>query len=161
MIDLTDERIAELVKRQGCARLIDDRATHTALIELQRRRVTDRDAEFVALRKALHVRLDEVQKQAERIRQLEAAQAADEERVRSVVKEACLAVERTAVTAVRIEKLDAIIDRAAKQLASAAVRLTDEDVDTIRHIRLELIDANCRFIPALPFLDRLLATVSP
>lgn len=46
----------------------------------------------------------------------EARLAADKERVRQVVRDACCAVERTAVTAVRIEKLDAIVERAVDEL---------------------------------------------
>lgn len=49
-----------------------------------------------------------------------------EDEVRAVVREACLAVERTAVTAVRIEKLDAIVDRAVAQL-SGLVGLSEEE----------------------------------
>lgn len=141
MSDLTDERIAELVKHWG-GYALEERATRTALLELQRHR-TD--------------------------------QAADEERVRSVVREAGLAVERTAVTAVRIEKLDAIIDRAAKQLAGAGVRLTAEDAAGLQAIRNEIDGTwNLEPIPGVPdtaqwmlirrgmgLLDRLLATVSP
>lgn len=52
------------------------------------------------------------------LRDLRAAGEASRERVRGVVRSACLAVERKAVTAVPIHELDAIIDRADDALAA-------------------------------------------
>lgn len=66
--DISDERLAELVDWTGKAGMPD---VHALLLDLKIRRSTDRDAEFVALRKALWVRLEQCQKQAERIRELE------------------------------------------------------------------------------------------
>lgn len=57
-----------------------------------------------------------------------------EDEVRAVVREACVAVERTAVTAVRIEQLDAIIDHAAAKLAGR-VALSDGDRDDLDGLR--------------------------
>jgi hypothetical protein len=54
-----------------------------------------------------------------RIAELEAVRFRVPNDARQVVKDACLAVERTAVTAVPIEKLDAIIDLAVGRLAQA------------------------------------------
>lgn len=66
--DIGDERLAELIGWTGKAGMPD---VHAMLLDLQLRRSADRDAEFVALRKALWVRLEQCQKQAERIREPE------------------------------------------------------------------------------------------
>lgn len=84
---------------------------------------------------------------------LRAAKAADRERVRQVVKEACMAVERTAVTAVHIEKLDAIIDRAAEQLSGAAMP-NSQELEQLKYLRSECVVDD--YPDAAQFLDRLL-----
>lgn len=78
------------------------------------------------------------------IRRHRAAKAADEERVRSVVREAMVAALTTAewralnlIGVTHFDQVvplaDTIADRAAKQLASAAVRLTPEERAQLRH----------------------------
>ena len=107
---------------------------------------------------------------ATELRDLRAARAADEERVRSVVREAVLQAFEAydhGYNANRAEMVDHAAARAAKQLATAAVRLSEDDLRGMQLIRLHLDEAghDWREGTALAdvqlarlFLDRLLAT---
>lgn len=98
-----------------------------------------------------------------------ASRAADEERVRSVVREAFVEVsERSGAQFVQ-RYIEDIATRATKQLASAAVRPSEEDVATLDLIRDEVgygisvvedADGSKRD-RCCSLLDRLIATVRP
>jgi hypothetical protein len=95
------------------------------------------------------------------VRASRAARAADEERVRSVVREAaweqfCMHDNESIVNADWIEIRDAIATRAAKQLATAPLRLSESDRDVMLRMR-KSIQYDGEFTN---MLDRLLATRS-
>lgn len=145
MSDLTDERIAELVKHWG-GYALEERATRTALLELQRRRgeadslVTIADEAFgLEPVEPVEDTLGRIERgitaQRMRIEALERATAADEERVRSVAREAIELYGKESF--IRREE---VATRAAKQLASAAVRLTAEDERLLKIIARDVLE---------------------
>lgn len=143
--DLTDDEIANWVTGRPSDPRTEQGVRMAFELQERRKRAAIRDAEFVALRKALWVRLDEVQAQAARIRQFESAVAADEERVRSVVRETAhgtLFKARVGTNSERVLFADAIATRAAKQLASAASASDAGLDDTRRSAIAALTDAD-------------------
>lgn len=140
MSDLTDERLAELVHWSSNDGYGGMPDTHTALLELQL---------------------------------LRAAVVANEEWVRAAVREAIREAVAIAINSIdRIDigaMIDAIATRAAKQLATAAVRLSADEQDVLVNLRtrertaLDAIghlgaDVRVGMERTIAVLDRLLAT---
>lgn len=152
MSDLSDERLAVIINDEHGQETSLSGDRHSLAVEVQRHRAVkaERDAEFVALRKALWVRLDEVQKKNEEIRLLKEARAADAERVRSVVESAAAGIlgPNGPVTGSWDVAARAIADGVAKQLPA----MSAEDLATLRGMR------ESRYLSAdeAALLDRLL-----
>lgn len=129
MEKLTDDRI-DVILGGGPASVSSVVADmHAMATEIHQSRIRDRTAEFVALRKALWRRLDEVQQQAARIRELEAAAAPDEERLRSalwvIVSEAWSAGHLYGAShpTARVSEINPACDAATESLASRGAKL--------------------------------------